>query len=133
MNYWILKSEPETYSFQDLIKDKKACWDGVRNYQARNNLRKAAVGDLAIIYHSGDDRAAVGIAKVSRAAYQDAKTKDDWSAIDLVPVKEFKTPVSLAQMKADKVLKVMSLVKQSRLSVCPLNEIEYKRLLVLGF
>lgn len=124
-----MKSEPSTYSYDDLVRDKKTYWDGVRNYQARNNLRAMSVGDLAVIYHSVNEKAAVGIVKIVKAAYQDPTSKEDWSVVDIKPVKKLKSPVTLADMKADTVLGKMALVKQSRLSVCPMTKAEYDRLL----
>ena len=133
MNYWILKTEPSTYSFETLLKDKKTRWDGVRNYQARNNLRLMKVGDLAVIYHSGDVKSAVGLSKVIKIAYKDPTSPDDWAAINLEVVKAFKRPVTLTEMKADSLLKNMILVRQSRLSVSPLTKEEYNSLFKLGF
>jgi predicted RNA-binding protein with PUA-like domain len=132
MNYWILKSEPSTYSFSDLLRDKKTCWDGIRNYLARNNLRAMHVGDIALFYHSGDDKAVVGISKIVKLAYQDPKTEENWSAVDIKSVKILKRPVTLSELKADKVLKNIQLVKQSRLSVSPLTNEEYNRIIDLS-
>jgi predicted RNA-binding protein with PUA-like domain len=132
MKLWILKSEPSTYSFDDLVKAGKTSWDGVRNYQARNNIRAMKPGDQAVVYHSGDEKAAVGLARILGVAYQDPGTQEDWSAIDIEAAQAFKQPVSLAQMKKDAVLKNMALVKNSRLSVSPLTEKEYQRLLELA-
>ena len=132
MNHWILKTEPETYSFEDLIKDKKTIWDGVRNFQARNNLRAMKTGDIVVIYESVGPKAAVGLAKVVKTAYQDPKTKEDWSAVDLAPSKKLKRPVSLSEMKADKILRETKLVRQSRLSVCPMTSGEFERLIKLS-
>ena len=132
MKYWILKTEPETYSFKDLLTDKKTTWDGVRNYQARNNIRLMSSGDLAIIYESVGPKAAVGIAKIASKPYKEAGAEGDWAAVDIVPVKHFSTPLTLADMKKDKVLKTISLVKQSRLSVCPLTEKEFELILKKG-
>jgi len=130
MAYWILKTEPETYSWDDLVKAKRARWDGVRNFAAAKNLRAMKVGDEALIYHSGDDKAAVGMAKVIKAAYPDPTAKEgNWVAVDLVPVQPLKTPVTLAEMKADSVLKDMTMVRQGRLSVSPVTEAEWKRLM----
>jgi predicted RNA-binding protein with PUA-like domain len=128
MRYWILKTEPETYSFQDLMGDKKTSWDGVRNYQARNNLRAMDVGDICVIYESGGPKAAVGLAKIIKKAYKDPKSEEDWVAVDLAPLEPFARTVTLAEMKADKVLKNMVLVKNARLSVCPLTEAEFKQI-----
>jgi predicted RNA-binding protein with PUA-like domain len=132
MSYWILKTEPGTYSFEDLLRDGKTRWDGVRNYQARNNLREMKTGDLAVIYHSGDVKAAVGLAKVIKPAYKDPTSDDDWAAIDLVSQNILEKPVALSMMKADKILKNMALVKNSRLSVSPLSKAEYDLLLKLS-
>src|SRR6187455_3625546 len=120
MAYWLAKTEPSTYSWQQLVKEKRARWDGVRNAQARNNLATMKKGDEVLIYHSGDERAVVGIAKVAKAAYQDPTTDDArWVCVDLVPGKAFKTPVTLSAIKATPALKEMVLVRQGRLSVTP--------------
>lgn len=132
MQYWILKSEPDVYSFQDLQRDKKTVWEGVRNYQARNNLREMELGDTVFIYHSNIGKEIVGIGKVVKTAYQDPKTKEDWSAVDIAPVKALKTPVTLEQLKSDAVLKNISLVKNSRLSVSPLSKKDFDKILQLG-
>lgn len=132
--YWLLKSEPETYSFQRLLKEKKANWDGVRNFQARNFLKLVKKGDLAVIYHSGDERAAVGIAKCTREGYADIEAEDgkEWVQIDIAPVAALKHPVSLSTMKATPALKDMFLIRQSRLSVMPITKTEYNTLLKLS-
>jgi predicted RNA-binding protein with PUA-like domain len=132
MQYWILKTEPETYSFQDLTRDKETGWTGVRNFQARNNLRAMKRGDVAVIYESGGPKSAVGLAKISKEAYQELKNDKNWSAVDLVPVKALKIPVTLEQMKNDSILAQMKLVRQSRLSVCPMTEKEFERLMKLA-
>jgi predicted RNA-binding protein with PUA-like domain len=132
MKYWILKTEPESYSFQDLITDKKTAWTGVRNYQARNNIRLMSRGDLAIIYESVGPKAAVGIAKVASKPYKEIEAEGDWAAIDIVPIKNLSIPLTLSEMKNDKVLKAMILVKNSRLSVCPLLEKEFRLILKKG-
>ncbi len=133
MNYWLVKSEPTTYAWEQLEKDKSTFWDGVRNYQARNNLREMKKGDLVLYYHSNKDMAVVGIAKVIKASYPDPSSEDDrWLAVDLAPVKPVKIPVALSVIKADVELKNMLLVKNSRLSVMPVTEQEYKRVLSLG-
>jgi predicted RNA-binding protein with PUA-like domain len=129
MNYWILKTEPGTYSFNTLLKEKKTIWDGVRNYQARNNIRAMKIGDLAIIYESVGPKAAVGIAKVSGPPIQDPKTREDWAAIEIIAIKSLEKAVTLDEMKKDKVLKLMTLVRNSRLSVCPLSKEEFKVIL----
>ena len=132
-NYWLVKQEPETYSWAALVKDGKTDWTGVRNFQARNNLRAMKKGDAVLFYHSGDEKQIVGLARVEREAYPD-KTADegDWSAVDIAAVKGLKQPVTLAELKADKILKEMPLVRQSRLSVSPLNEAQFERVLELA-
>jgi len=124
MNYWLVKSEPSTYSWDDLQKDKKTTWDGVRNYQARNNLKEMKKGDLLLFYHSNEDKAIVGIAKVSKEQFPDPKDKD-WIAVEIAPERKLKTPVTLAQAKVDKKLSNMVLVKSSRLSVQPVKREEF--------
>ncbi len=132
-NYWLAKSEPEAYSWNDLVKDGKTTWTGVRNFQARNNLRAMKTGDLVLFYHSVTDKQVVGIAKVAKEFYPDPTADEgDWSVVDLVPHKPLKTFVTLDQIKADAVLKDMPLVRQSRLSVTPLTEAQFKHLLELA-
>jgi predicted RNA-binding protein with PUA-like domain len=132
MNHWLVKSEPSVFAWEKLLKDKKVCWDGVRNYAARLNLRAMKKGDLVFFYHSNEGLAIVGIAKVLKEAYQDPTTKEDWSAVDLAPYKTLKKPVELAQVKADKQLQNMYLVRQGRLSVMPVSEKEFERILELA-
>jgi predicted RNA-binding protein with PUA-like domain len=132
MNYWLVKSEPFTFSWERFVKDKKAVWDGVRSYPGRKNLRAMQKGDLVLFYHSMEGQEVVGIAKVSKEAYQDPTTEDDWSAVDLVPVKALKKTVTLAQIKAEKKLQNVYLVKQPRLSVMPLEEKEYELIVKMG-
>lgn len=132
MNYWLVKSEPSTYSWEKFMKDGKVTWDGVRNYAARLNLRGMKAGDLVLFYHSNEGKAVVGIAKVSGEAYQDPTTKEDWSAVDLVPHKALKKPVTLEQIKAEKKLQNIYLVKQGRLSVMPLKKEEFDYIVELG-
>ncbi len=132
-NYWLVKSEPEAYSWSDLVKDGKTVWTGVRNFQARNNLRAMKRGDLVLFYHSVSEKQVVGIATVEKGFYADPTAKEgDWSCVDLVPGKKLKTPVTLETIKSDKVLKDIPLVRQSRLSVTPLNEVQFKKLLELS-
>ena len=132
-NYWLVKSEPEAYSWTTFLKDGKAAWTGVRNFQARNNLRAMKKGDLVAFYHSVTDKQVVGLAKVEREAYPDATAEEgDWSCVDLVPAKALKNPVSLDAIKSDKLLAQMPLVKQSRLSVTPLDAKQFERLLQLA-
>ena len=133
MNYWLLKTEPTTYSFSQLLKDGKTNWNGVRNFQARNYLRTLEKGDLCLVYHSGDIRAAVGIARVARGGYPDPDPKKpgDWVQVDLEPVQAL-PPVTLSTMKATAVLKTMPLIKHTRLSVMPITAIHYKMILKLA-
>ena len=131
MNYWLMKSEPSTYSWADLEKDKKATWDGVRNFQARNNLKAMKKDDLAFIYHSNEDKAIIGIAKISKENYPDPAEKD-WVVVDIAPVKKLKASVSLAQIKADKRLADMVLVRASRLSVQPVKKEEFELVIKLS-
>ena len=124
MNYWLVKTEPDSYSWNDLQKDKKTVWDGVRNFQARSNLKKMEKGDVVFIYHTGDEKAVVGTAQVSKAAYPDTKDAE-WLVVELTVGKPLKKPVSLAQIKADKRLSDMVLVRASRLSVQPVKPSEF--------
>ena len=124
MNYWLVKTEPDSYSWDDLLKDKKTVWDGVRNFQARSNLKKMEKGDIVFIYHTGDEKAVVGQAHVTKAAYPDPKDTE-WMVIELSPDKPLKKPVTLAQIKSDKRLSDMVLVRASRLSVQPVKATEY--------
>lgn len=124
MNYWLLKTEPDTFSWADLVRDKTAVWDGVRNFQARSNLKAMKKGDLAFVYHTGDEKAVVGIAEISREAYPEPKDKD-WVAVDIKPVKKLKSPVDLGTIKKDKRLAAMVLVRSSRLSVQPVKKEEF--------
>ncbi len=127
MAYWLAKSEPSVYSYDQLVKDKHTVWDGVRNYAARLHLRGMKKGDQVLFYHSNEGTAIVGIAKVAKEAYQDPSTTDEaWVAVDLKPLKKLKKPVTLAQVKADKRLADMALVRLGRLSVQPVTEGEWK-------
>jgi predicted RNA-binding protein with PUA-like domain len=132
-HHWLVKSEPSAYSWADLSKDGRTAWTGVRNFQARNNLRTMKEGDLVLYYHSVTNPAVVGIAKALRTAYPDpTATEGDWSCVDLAPVKPLATPVSLATIKADPSLTEIALIRQSRLSVMPLTQQEYDRITHLG-
>ena len=132
-SYFLAKSEPDVYAFARLVKDGKTVWDGVRNFEARNNLRAMKKGDLVLFYHSGEDKAVVGIARVQKEAYPDPTSKEgDWSAVDLEPVKTLAVPVSLAQMKADPGFEGLSLIKKSRLSVLPVSAPHFAKILKLG-
>ena len=133
MNYWLVKSEPESYSWDTFVKEKRAAWTGVRNFQARNNLRTMKRSDLVLFYHSVSDKQIVGVARVEKEAYADSTAKEgDWSCVDLVPLKALAKPVTLDQIKTDKVLAKMPLLKNSRLSVQPVNEGQFKRVLTLA-
>ena len=131
MNYWLLKTEPETFSWSDLVRDKKAVWDGVRNFQARKNLKDMKKGDIAFIYHTGDEKAIVGISVVSREFYPEPKDPA-WVAVDLAPDKALKNPVTLSRVKQDKSMQKMVLVKSARLSVQPVTKEEYEKILSLS-
>jgi predicted RNA-binding protein with PUA-like domain len=121
-NFWLVKQEPSDYSWSDFAADGGTSWTGVRNYAARNNLRRMSKGDEVLFYHSGEEKAVVGIAKVARTAYRDTTAKEeDWNAVDLVPIKELPKPVTLREIKAKPALKNIALVRQSRLSVMPLG------------
>ncbi len=127
-NFWLLKSEPHTYSFSQLIRDRKTNWNDVRNYQARNALREACVGDFALIYHSGDERAVVGIAEVIKEAYPDPDPEmaGDWVQIDLKAVAPLQRSVELKELKANSKLKDLPLIKQSRLSCMRISPEHFK-------
>ena len=133
MNYWLVKSEPFKYSWEQFLKDKRTFWDGVRNYQARNNLRAMKKDDTVLFYHSNEGLAAVGIAKVVKESYQDPTTEDpQWVAVDLAPVETFKTPVTLGEMKQDKRLQNIGLIRQAQLSVMPLTKEEFEVIAAKG-
>lgn len=133
MQYWLVKSEPFKYSWEKFLKDKKAVWDGVRNYAARNNMRAMKKGDLVFFYHSNEGLNIVGIAKVVKEAYQDPTTDDTaWSVVEIAPFKTLKRPVSLAEIKADKQLEGIQLVRLSRLSVASIKAEEFDRILALS-
>lgn len=131
-NFWLVKQEPESFSWATLVKDGRTDWTGVRNFQARNHLRAMKKGDAVLFYHSGDEKQIVGLAKVEKEAYPDPTADEgDWSAVDIAPVKALKMPVTLQQLKTDKVLKEMPLVRQSRLSVSPVTEEQFERIIRL--
>lgn len=133
MNHFLVKSEPFKYSWDQFVADKETFWDGVRNYQARNNLIAMKKGDLVLFYHSNEGKEVVGVARVVKEAYQDPTTSDDrWVVVDLAPVEKLANPVKLETIKSDDLLKNTSLVKQSRLSVMPLKPEEFDRILALG-
>jgi len=126
MNYWLIKSEPFKYSWDNLEQDKTTFWDGVRNYQARNNLNAMKKGDYALFYHSNEGKEIVGIAQISKEAYQDPATEEAWVLVDVVPFQKLEKTVGLDTIKQHPVLKNMALVKQSRLSVCPITQEEFE-------
>ena len=131
-NFWLVKQEPSTYSWSDFVAEGQTAWTGVRNYTARNNLRKMQSGDEVLFYHSGEDKAVVGIAKVRRTAYSDPTAKEgDWSAVDLEPVRALDRPVSLREIKSNPRLKQMPLIRQSRLSVVPLTADEFREIIAM--
>ena len=133
MNYWLVKSEPFKYSWEQFKADGLTFWDGVRNYQARNNLNAMKKGDKVLFYHSNEGLAIVGIAQVAKEAYQDPTTNETaWVVVDLKPMKALKRPVTLAEMKTVEELSNLSLIKQSRLSVCPVTPKEFETILKLG-
>lgn len=130
---WLYKSEPETYSFETLLKEKRTNWDQVRNFQARNFLRQAQVGDLALIYHSGKEKAVVGLARVTRTAYPDIDSEGgDWVQIDLEAVQKLPVSVTLAQLKATPSLKDLKMLRQSQLSCMPVTKAEFDTICRLG-
>jgi predicted RNA-binding protein with PUA-like domain len=132
-NYWLVKQEPESYSWDMFVKDGKTAWTGVRNYQARNNLRAMKKGDPVLYYHSVSEKQIVGIARVAREAYPDPTAKEgDWSAVELEPVKPLVKSITLDAVKSDKGLAGIALLKNSRLSVQPLTEAQFNRLMDLA-
>ena len=133
MNYWLVKSEPFKYSWEQFLKDKRTFWDGVRNYQARNNLRAMKKDDAVLFYHSNEGLAVVGVAKVVKESYQDPTTENpQWVVVDLVPVETLKTPVTLSEIKQEQRLQSLALIKQSQLSVSPLTKEEFDIIIVKG-
>jgi predicted RNA-binding protein with PUA-like domain len=133
MNHWLVKQEPESYSWHDFVKDKGTAWTGVRNFQARNNLKSMKKGDKALFYHSVSDKAVVGVAQVAKEHYPDpTATEGDWVCVDLTPVKPLKRPVTLDEIKSAKALANMVLLKNSRLSVQPVTAAEFEAVLELA-
>jgi predicted RNA-binding protein with PUA-like domain len=131
--HWLVKQEPEDYSWDDLVRDGSTQWTGVRNFQARNNLRQMKVGDAVLFYHSGKEKSVVGIASVSKAAYPDPTAKEDgWIAVGIKPVKRLANAVSLADIKTNTKLSDLLLVRQSRLSVMPVAEGEFDEIVRMG-
>lgn len=131
MKYWLMKSEPDVYSFKDLERDRKTLWNGVRNFQARNHLRSMKKGDLAIFYHTGDERCAVGIMEITSDPLPDPGD-DQFVAVEVRPSQAFARPVTLHEMKNHPILKEMAFLKQSRLSVAPIQASDFKELVRLG-
>ena len=133
INYWLIKSEPHKYSWDQFEKDGSTFWDGVRNYEARNNLQAMKKGDLLLYYHSNEGKEIVGIAKLKTEAYQDPSTDDSrWVAVDVEPFKKLKNPVSLATLKATPELQNMKMVRQGRISVTPVTPAEFDKILALS-
>ncbi len=133
MNYWLVKSEPFKYSWDDLLKDGSTYWDGVRNYQARNNLKSMEKGDLVLYYHSNEGKEIVGVARVIKEFYQDPTTQDDrWVVVDIEPVNKLNSPVSLSDIKNDKRLEKVPLVTHSRLSVMPILKKHFETIIKMG-
>ena len=132
-SFWLVKQEPSSYSWSDFVQEGKTSWTGVRNYAARNNLRRMQKGDEVLFYHSGEDKAVVGIAKVTRSAYQDPTAKEgDWATVDIAAVKALPLAVTLREIKANPRLKNIPLVRQSRLSVMPLDERAFREILQMA-
>ena len=132
-NFWLVKQEPSSYSWSDFVSEGRTSWTGVRNYAARNNLRRMRKGDEVLFYHSGEEKAVVGVAKVVRPAYHDPTGgTEDWSTVDLKPVRPLKRPVSLHEIKKEPSLKKIPLVRQSRLSVMPLDPRDFRLISKMG-
>jgi predicted RNA-binding protein with PUA-like domain len=133
MNYWLMKSDSDTYPWTKLVSEKRAMWDGVRNYLARNNMKAMKSGDVVLFYESGKDKKIVGECKVVKEFYQDPTTEDkQWVVVDVEPVRELKNPVSLETIKNDPILKDILLVKQQRLSVMPVSKEHYERIIEIS-
>ncbi len=132
-SFWLVKQEPSSYSWSDFVAEGQTSWMGVRNYAARNNLRKMRNGDEVLFYHSGEEKAVVGIAKVTRTAYRDPIAKEgDWSTVDLAPIKPLRRPVTLREIKGNPRLKGIPLVRQTRLSVMPLAEPAFREIVKMA-
>ncbi len=132
MNYWLVKSEPFTFSWEKFVKENFASWDGVRSYPGRKNLRAMKTRDLVLFYHSMEGQDIAGIAKVTKEAYPDPTTDEDWSAVDLIPVKPLKNRVTLAQLRSEKQLSNIYLIRQPRLSVMPLTKQEFDKIIEMS-
>jgi predicted RNA-binding protein with PUA-like domain len=132
-NFWLVKQEPSSYSWSDFVEEGETSWTGVRNYAARNNLRKMRNGDEVLFYHTGEEKAVVGIAKVTRTAYRDPTANEgDWSTVDLAKIKPLRRPVTLREIKGNPRLKEIPLVRQSRLSVMPLAEPAFREIVKMA-
>ena len=132
-NFWLVKQEPSSYSWSDFVTEHQTSWTGVRNFAARNHLRKMQKGDEVLFYHSGDEKAVVGIAKVTQTAYPDPTAREgDWSAVELATVKPLRRPVTLREIKSNPKLRGIALVRQSRLSVMPLSEAEFAEIMTMA-
>lgn len=132
-SYWLVKQEPETYSWTDFVNDGRTDWTGVRNYQARNNLREMKTGEPVLFYHSGKEKAVVGLAEVVKSAYPDPTADDpQWVAVDLKPIKVLKNPVPLAAIRYDRRLSQLPLIRQSQLSVMSLTKDEFEVIVAMG-
>jgi predicted RNA-binding protein with PUA-like domain len=132
ISYWLMKSEPDVYPWSRLVEEKSARWDGVRSYEARNNLRAMKLGDLVLFYHSNEGKEIVGIARVKTIAYQDPTTTEDWSAVDIEPVQALSASVTLKEIKDRAALKEMILLKKMRLSVSPVRKTEFDEILKMA-
>lgn len=133
MNYWLIKSEPFKYSWEQFLKDQMTFWDGVRNYQARNNLKAMELGDLCLFYHSNENKEVVGVAEVIKTHYQDPTTSDAaWVVVDIKPCYTLKKPVALSVLKTDSRLKYIGLIKQPRLSVISITKDEFETVISLS-
>lgn len=129
---WVVKSEPFVYSWDNLVRDGKTSWDGVRNFEARNAMRAMKAGDTLLYYHSNEGKALVGVARVAKEAYRDPTSDEDWSSVEITPVKPLARPIDLATLKAHQVLSGMALVKRSRISVTPVTQAELDAVLALS-
>ncbi len=133
MNYWLVKSEPSEYSYDDLVRDGSTYWDGVRNYAARKNMKTMKIDDRVLFYHSVNEKSVIGISKVVKEHYQDPTTEDErWVVVDLAAEQKLKSPVTLSQIKADADLADIALVRQSRLSVMPLTKEAFERIVEMS-
>jgi predicted RNA-binding protein with PUA-like domain len=130
--HFLIKSEPYKYSFSDLVRDGHTTWDGIRSFEARNNLRSMKKGDLCLFYHSNEGKAVVGVARVARTAFQDPSTEDDWSAVELEPVKALARAIDLDEMRGHRVLGRMMIFRRQRLSVVPVTKDEFDVVVELG-